>query len=57
MKFVIKKSTNGQYFFDAKADNGRILCHSETYLAKQSAKDAIDIIKSEAEDAKTEDLT
>lgn len=57
MKFVIKRSSNSQFYFDAKADNGQILCHSETYYAKQSARDAIDIIKREASYAAVEDDT
>jgi uncharacterized protein len=57
LKFVIKRSTNSQYYFDAKADNGEILCHSETYWQKQSAKDAIDTIKREASYAEVEDDT
>jgi hypothetical protein len=57
MKFVIKKSANSQYYFDAKANNGEILCSSETYWQKQSAKDAIDVIKSEASYATVEDDT
>jgi uncharacterized protein YegP (UPF0339 family) len=57
MKFVIKRSTNYQYYFDIKSNNGQILCHSETYTTKQSAKDAIEIIKREASTATTEDLT
>jgi Uncharacterized conserved protein len=55
MKFVIEKATNGQYYFNIKAGNGQILCTSETYIVKQSAKDAIQSIKTNASTATTED--
>ena len=48
MKFYIERSTNYQYYFRIVADNHETLCHSETYTSKQSAKNAIDIIKREA---------
>lgn len=57
MKFVIKKSSNEQYYFFIKASNGQILCTSETYTTKQSAKDTIDTIKRNASTATTEDDT
>ena len=57
MKFVIKKSSDNQFFFVIKASNGQTLCTSETYTAKQSAKNAIDTIQSDAKTATTEDET
>ena len=57
MTFAIKRSNNAQFFFEIKASNGQILCHSETYTTKQSAQHAIDIIKSEASTAEVIDLT
>jgi len=51
MKFVISKSANGQYWFKIIATNGQTLAHSEQYVAKQSARDAIDSIKRSAADA------
>jgi uncharacterized protein YegP (UPF0339 family) len=40
---VIKKSADtGQYWFRIVASNGQVLASSEQYVAKQSAKDAID---------------
>lgn len=55
MKFVISKSTDGQYWFTIVASNGETLAHSEQYAAKQSAKDAIDAIKRGAAGADTDD--
>ncbi len=49
MKFVIKRSANtGQYWFRIVASNGQILASSEQYVAKQSAKEAIDSIQRNA---------
>ena len=56
MKFVIKKTAStGQYSFRIVASNGKILAHSEQYVDKRSAHEAIDLIKSEAASATTED--
>ena len=56
MKFVINKSTStGQYWFKIVASNGQTLAHSEQYVAKQSAKEAIDSIKRNAGGADVDD--
>ncbi len=56
MKFVIKKTeSTGQYSFRIVASNGQILAHSEQYVDKRSAQQAIDSIKSHAAGATTED--
>lgn len=56
IKFVIKRSDkSGQYWFRIVASNGQVLASSEQYVAKQSAKDAIDSIKRGAADAAVED--
>jgi len=52
---VIEKSTNGQYRFGIVASNGQMLASSEQYVAKQSAKDAIDSIKRGAAAADIDD--
>lgn len=57
MKFVIKKSTDSQYYFTIVAGNGQKLCTSETYTTKQSAKDTITSIKTNASNATVEDNT
>jgi uncharacterized protein YegP (UPF0339 family) len=56
VKFVIKRSDKTeQYFFRIVSSNGQILASSEQYVAKQSAKDAIDSIKKGAAGADTDD--
>jgi uncharacterized protein len=57
MKFAIYKSSNDQYYFNIEASNGQTLCTSETYVAKQSAKNAIQSIKANAQYATIEDNT
>jgi uncharacterized protein YegP (UPF0339 family) len=53
---VIKKSDKtDQYFFRIVSSNGQIMASSEQYVAKQSARDAIDSIKRGAADASVED--
>lgn len=57
MYFKIMNSSNGQFYFTINADNHEALCHSETYVQKQSALHAIDIIKGDAASAKVVDNT
>jgi uncharacterized protein YegP (UPF0339 family) len=57
MKFVIKKSSDWQYFFTIVASNGQKLCTSETYTSKESAKHTIQSIQDNAKDATVEDDT
>lgn len=45
MYFVIRKATNGQYYFVIKAGNNEIVATSETYFYKESAEKTIDSIK------------
>ena len=55
---MIKRSENtGQYWFRIVASNGQTLASSEQYVAKQSAKDAIDSIKRGAAAASVDDQT
>ncbi len=56
-KFVIKKSSNGQYYFLLKAGNGETIAQSEMYVAKSSAKNGIQSVKDNAPTAPTEDET
>ena len=44
-KFELKKSTNGQFFFNLKADNGEVILTGETYTSKQGALDGIASVK------------
>jgi len=46
MRFVIYKSSNGQFYFVIKSNNGQVVATSETYTSKASAKSTIDSIKS-----------
>lgn len=39
--YEIKKSTDGQFYFNLKAGNGEIILHSERYKAKASAENGI----------------
>jgi uncharacterized protein YegP (UPF0339 family) len=40
-KFVLKKSNNGQFYFNLKAGNGEIILTSENYTTKQGATNGI----------------
>lgn len=55
--FKIKKSLNGQYFWNLAAANGEKLCHSETYPYKQSAKKGLESCKTFAPIAEIIDET
>lgn len=48
MKFRVRPSTNGQWYFSVIARNGRTLAHSETYWNKSDAKSAAQTIIREA---------
>lgn len=45
MYFVIRKASNGQYYFVIKAGNNETVATSETYYYKESAEKTIDSIK------------
>lgn len=45
MYFVIRKATNGQYYFVIKAENNEVVATSETYYSKYSAENTIESIK------------
>lgn len=47
-KFVIKKSSDGQFRFNLKAGNGEIILTSELYKAKASALNGIESVKKNA---------
>jgi uncharacterized protein YegP (UPF0339 family) len=55
MKFVIKKTSNGQFRFNVVASNGQVVATSETYGRKQSALDTIESIKGKAAAATVDD--
>jgi uncharacterized protein len=56
-KFVIKKTSNGQYRFNLKAANGEIIATSETYKTKAAAETGIESVKTNAAGAPVEDDT
>lgn len=45
MYFVIRKSSDDQYYFVIKAENNEVVATSETYYSKYSAKKTIESIK------------
>lgn len=47
-KFVIKKSSDGQFFFNLKAGNGETILTSELYKAKASALNGVESVKKNA---------
>ena len=56
-KFVLKKSSNGQYYFVLKASNGEDIAQSEMYVSKSGAKNGIASVKENAPGAPTDDET
>jgi len=47
-KFTIKRSTNNQFYFVLKANNGEIILTSETYTTNQSCRVGIASVKTNA---------
>ena len=47
-KFILKKSTNGQFFFHLQASNGETILRSEQYTAKAGAENGINSVKTNA---------
>lgn len=44
MKFIIKNSEDGQFYFKIESKNGQVLLTSETYLKKSSARRTIGVL-------------
>lgn len=44
-KYVIKKATNGQYYFNLKAGNGQVILTSEMYVSKSGAQNGISSVQ------------
>ena len=57
MRFVLKKTSNGQFRFNLVASNGQTVATSETYTRKQSAIDTIESIQKNAASAAIDDQT
>jgi uncharacterized protein YegP (UPF0339 family) len=55
MKFLVKKTSNGQFRFNIVATNGQVVATSETYARKQSALDTIESIRGKAAAATVDD--
>ena len=45
MYFTILKNRSGQYYWNLKAPNHEIIAQSETYVSKQSAHHAIQLVQ------------
>lgn len=43
--FVLKKASDGQYYFNLKAGNGETILTSEMYVAKDGALNGIESVK------------
>lgn len=56
-KFVVTKTSSGQFRFNLKAGNGEIIATSETYTTKAAALKGIDSVKANAAAAAVEDAT
>jgi len=55
MRFEIRKSTGGQFFWVIVASNGQVMAQSETMVAKSSCQSAIESVKKSAADAPVSD--
>jgi len=49
-KFELKKSANGQFYFNLKSSNGQIVLASEMYKTKASANNGIGSIRKNCKD-------
>ncbi len=57
MKFIVKKTSNGQFRFNLVASNGQTVATSETYTRKASALETIASIQKNAGAAGVDDET
>ncbi len=57
MKFVVKKTSNGQFRFNLVASNGQTVATSETYTRKASALETIASIQKNVGGATVDDET
>ncbi len=57
MKFIVKKTSNGQFRFNLVASNGQTVATSETYTRKASALETIASIQKNAGAASVDDET
>ncbi|MCL4560971.1 MAG: YegP family protein [Chloroflexi bacterium] len=47
-KFVLKKNTKDQYYFNLLAGNNQVILSSETYASKENALNGIESVKKNA---------
>jgi uncharacterized protein YegP (UPF0339 family) len=57
MKFVVKKTGNGQFRFNLVSGNGQVVATSESYTRKASALETITSIQKNAGSAEVADET
>jgi len=57
VKFVVKKTSNGQFRFNLVAGNGQVVATSESYTRKNSAMETIASIQKSAGTATVDDET
>jgi len=55
VKFVVKKTSNGEFRFNLLASNGQVVATSESYKEKRSALSTIESIKKNAGAATLDD--
>lgn len=55
MKFVVKKSGNGEFRFNLVSSNGQVVATSESYKQKASAMNTIASIQKNASGASVDD--
>jgi uncharacterized protein len=56
-KYIIRKSSNGQFYWVLNASNGQVLITSETYTTKESCKNGIASSKVSVTDSNFRRLT
>ena len=56
MRFVIRRSSNDQYYFNIVSDNGQVVATSETYRQKASAVQTVHAIRGRAANCPVVDL-
>ncbi len=56
-KFEIKKRKDDQFYFNLKAGNGEVIATSEAYRQKAGASKGIESVRSNAPEAKVEDVS
>jgi uncharacterized protein YegP (UPF0339 family) len=57
VKFVVRKSKNGQFWWQIVAGNGEVMAASEQMVNKQSCLSAIESVMEKAGDAEVVDKT